>query len=536
MHWPSQERPRPDGLDRLEREAGREHAEVLEHVALRIGQEAHAPLDRRLHRAVPFGHVADGRGQQRKRPFEPLRDAGSRQHPHLRGGQLDRQRQALQPAADVGDIGGVVLGEREVGLDRPGAVDEQRDGGRLPCAIQARRRRPLGRGEGGDLVDALAADAQHDAARHQEARERRDRVQPHEHGCGIHDLLEVVEHDEHAPVFERARDALFERGFAVVADAERVGDRREEQLLLEHALQQHEVGSVGEEVLGGVGDLDREAALADAARTDQAHDAVGALLQQFPHALQIVLAADRGRVRRGDARDEGCRGLGLRTRRARPVEPFGQHRREIVGDLLAQLLGGLEREIGDGVVGLDPPDQLLQPFFAPVAALDVDELRHAPRREVVLVLEPGDLLARRDPAVAVGVDPDEHVALGEVRAVQLPRGMRPRAEFEHHRRELHLLDRGAHGPPLVGQLVQGRTDEDPQPLVGGPDHGRVHHRASARSTTVAASGRASARASSTLISAPARSPAATCSGSLSRIAFRGGRCTAKPETSKMPVV
>ena len=137
---------------------------------------------------------------------------------------------------------------------------DRRARSRLTCPV------PSGVGSGLDLVDLLAADAQHDPARHEEGRQRRDRVQPHQHGRGIHDLLEVVEHDQHAPALERARDALLEAGLAVVADAEEVGDRRQEQAGLEHALQQHEVGAVGEEVLGGVRDLDREPALADPAR------------------------------------------------------------------------------------------------------------------------------------------------------------------------------------------------------------------------------------------------------------------------------
>ncbi len=91
------------------------------------------------------------------------------------------------------------------------------------------------------------------------------------------------------------------------------------------------------------------------------------------------------------------------------------------------------------------PISSLQPLLAVVASLDVDELRHLGRGEVVLVLESRDLLARRDPAVAVGVDADEHVALRQVRPVELARGMRPRPELEHHRRQAHALDGGAHG-------------------------------------------------------------------------------------------
>ena len=93
--------------------------------------------------------------------------------------------------------------------------------------------------------------------------------------------------------------------------------------------------------------------------------------------------------------------------------------------------------------------------------------------EVVLVLEAGDLLVGRDPAVAVAVDADEDVALREVGAVELAGRVRAGAELEHDRREAHALDRGARGASFVGELAQGRADEDPDPLVGRADHGPV---------------------------------------------------------------
>ena len=83
-------------------------------------------------------------------------------------------------------------------------------------------------------------------------------------------------------------------------------------------------------------------------------------------------------------------------------------------------------------------------------------------REVVLVLEPETSSSGRDPAVAVAVDADEDVALREVGAVELARRMRPGAELEHHRGQPHPLDRRAHGPPLVGELAQGRAHEHAQ--------------------------------------------------------------------------
>ena len=304
-------------------------------------------------------------------------------------------------------------------------------------------------------------------------RERRDRVQPHEHGRGIHDLLEVVEHDQHASALEGARDALLEPGFAVVADAEEVGDRGQQQPRLEHALQQHEVRAVGEEVLGGVRHLDREPALADPAGPDQRHDAVSPVSQQLPHLGEVPLAADGRRVGGRHAGDEGCRALAVLAAepRAGLVEALGQQRREVAGHALGELVGVREGQVGGGVVGADACDELVEPLVAVLALLDVDELRHGPGCEVVLVFEPGDLLLGCDPAVAVGVDPDEDVALREVGAVQLAGRMRARAELEHHRRQLHPLDGIADGAPFVGELAQRRAHEDPEPLVGRADRG-----------------------------------------------------------------
>gem|GEM_PF-5805461 len=87
----------------------------------------------------------------------------------------------------------------------------------------------------------------------------------------------------------------------------------------------------------------------------------------------------------------------------------------------------------------------------------------------VVELEVGDLLAWRDPAVALPVDRDEDMALLEVGAVQLARRMGPGAELEHHRREVQPLDRLSGGLSLLRQLLQRRADEDPQALVRGAD-------------------------------------------------------------------
>ncbi len=189
-----------------------------------------------------------------------------------------------------------------------------------------------------------------------------------------------------------------------------------------------------------------------------------------------VRGPPRARSWRCTGRGCACRAtrLPLRARR-RPRPRVSSNRSassvdEVAGDLLLELLGRVERQVGRGVVGADAVDQLDQPLLAVRGRLDVDELGHRRRREVVLVLEPGHLLIGGDPAVALGVDADEDVGLREVRAVERARRVRPCAELEHHRSQVQPLDRRTSRAPLVGELAQGRADEDPESLIGSADH------------------------------------------------------------------
>ena len=157
------------------------------------------------------------------------------------------------------------------------------------------------------------------------------------------------------------------------------------------------------------------------------------------------------------------------ARPARRVEALREQDGEVRLDQLGQLLGRRERRVRRGVVVADPPEELGEARFALGRLLQVDELRHLGGREPVLVLEAGDLLVGRDPAVVLPVDPHEDVALVEVGAVQLLRRMRPGTELEHDRCEAQPFDRGACGTALGLELLQGRAHEDAQPLVGRAD-------------------------------------------------------------------
>ena len=86
------------------------------------------------------------------------------------------------------------------------------------------------------------------------------------------------------------------------------------------------------------------------------------------------------------------------------LEPLAQQHRQVVLDQLLQLGGVREVLVGDVTLVLDPGQHLRQPRIAiRRRRLDVDEPGQ-PGRQPVLVLQPGHLLAGRDPAVALPVD------------------------------------------------------------------------------------------------------------------------------------
>jgi hypothetical protein len=106
-------------LRSIEREAAGEHRQPRKERARVVVEEVHAPLDRRAQRALTLGDVARAARQQRESLLEPRENRGRREDRRLRRGELDRQRQAVELAADLRDL-------RPCNSLR--SLDEQRDG------------------------------------------------------------------------------------------------------------------------------------------------------------------------------------------------------------------------------------------------------------------------------------------------------------------------------------------------------------------------------------------------------------------------
>ena len=130
-------------LGGVEREPAGEDREPREEPARFVVEEIDAPLDRRAQRALALGDVARAARQQRQSLLEPREDRGRRQDGRLRRGELDRQRQAVEPAAELRDLG------RCRGCARARRTARRR---RRREAAALRRRAPCVRRSGARLV------------------------------------------------------------------------------------------------------------------------------------------------------------------------------------------------------------------------------------------------------------------------------------------------------------------------------------------------------------------------------------------------
>ena len=115
---------RLDGLDVGTREAGHDGEEPL----LGRRQELVAPVDRGAQRLLSLRQVARAAAQGAQAAAETLAKDLEREDAQTGRGQLDGQRQALEPATDVGHERGVVIGDAEVRPHGPGALDEEQHG------------------------------------------------------------------------------------------------------------------------------------------------------------------------------------------------------------------------------------------------------------------------------------------------------------------------------------------------------------------------------------------------------------------------
>jgi hypothetical protein len=118
--------PPPDRFGGGDGEAAGEHREPAEPILGQGIQKVVAPGDGGVHGAVVRAVGVAG-GAEQGRVVQAVGDLGDAQHGGAGGGQLDREREAVEAGTEGGDAAAVAVGETADGGD-VGAVEEQADG------------------------------------------------------------------------------------------------------------------------------------------------------------------------------------------------------------------------------------------------------------------------------------------------------------------------------------------------------------------------------------------------------------------------
>ena len=106
----------------------REDREDLEQRSFVVSQQLIAPGDRVAQRPLPVGQVAGPAAEDIESATQAIAKLGGREQPKPRGRELDRERQPVEPRADLADDGSRFVIESEARPRLTAALHEERDG------------------------------------------------------------------------------------------------------------------------------------------------------------------------------------------------------------------------------------------------------------------------------------------------------------------------------------------------------------------------------------------------------------------------
>jgi hypothetical protein len=290
---------RHDRLDRFQRAPPREDGQAVEQRALGLAQQVVAPLDRLAERPLAHRGGPSAAGQQREPVVQPGCDLVGGQDGHPGGGQLDSERNAVQPAADLHDRLAVALRQLEQRQHQPGPFHEEPDRLELAQLVQPRRS-PVRHRQGRDTPDRLAVHAQRLAAGGQDAQARAAAQEPScQVGAGSDQVLAVVEHQQDRAGADRLGQRVDRRAPRSLLHRQGSGHRRCDKRAVQERRQLHEGGYPG-----GTGrrpgHLEGQASLAHPSRAGQREQA--GRLQEPPDLDDLLLPADEAAERHRQGR------------------------------------------------------------------------------------------------------------------------------------------------------------------------------------------------------------------------------------------
>jgi len=244
---------------RVDVERRGEHRQAQEQQLLLWREQVEGPVDDPAEGVVARVAAAVGRPEQLEPRIQPVGEVVDGQRADPRGGQLDRQREAVEGAADVANPLDDLRAGREVGVGGAGPVTEQPD--RRDAHLLGIW---LGHLERPDDQDLLAVHAEPLAAGREQTNLGGDREQLlGDPGDGGEQVLAVVDDQQPASAPRPRVEAVQQRGARLDVQVERVGDRMRNGVGVAQWGQIHPPdGSRGRGLVG-------QAGLADPARADQ---------------------------------------------------------------------------------------------------------------------------------------------------------------------------------------------------------------------------------------------------------------------------
>ena len=258
----------------IEVEAAGKHRKPCPEQLFGLGAKFVAPVDKRAQGLLArHGHPASA-GQQRKSPVQPFHDLRERQSAQPGGGELDGQRDAIEPVAQLHHGIGVLLCHSEIGIDGAGAIDQQAH--RLVLVDPLRRQRVVHRRgrQRRNGAGVFAGDAERLPAGGQN---------PQSRGFGEHrvdqvgdrrqQVFAVVQHDQQLPLAQVIDELAGGSAVGLIGHRQRGHhDRCETRFVLDTCQFDHPA-AVAERPARPLGQFVRDPGLSDAAGPGKRHQA-----------------------------------------------------------------------------------------------------------------------------------------------------------------------------------------------------------------------------------------------------------------------
>jgi hypothetical protein len=280
-----------------------------------------APLDGRAQRPVP-GLGIPRPGEQVQPGIDPVQQLRGRKHPQPRGGQLQRQRQPVQPLTQPAQDRRLVHRHAR----RRGTLAQQRD--RITGRQRRHREHVLGR-----QLQPLPAGSQH----HQPVTGGQ---QPGHHvGHLRQQMLGVIQHDQHPASLKPGRHRALQAGSLVFPHAQHLRDRAQHLVAAADRRQPGPPQPVRELIPQPGRGLHRQPGLADPPGAGQRHQPAPRPGQHGAQPPDILIPADqsRGRHRKAAGRAQALqrREVLRQARAGQLIDPL--RRRQVLQPVHAQI-------------------------------------------------------------------------------------------------------------------------------------------------------------------------------------------------------